>query len=53
MISFLLASGHFTAGVLEAFYGSEWNDDVYDTLEERDKIRNSMIASSVSLISIT
>ena len=49
VISFLLAAGHFIAGVLEAFYAGEWNDDITVFVEDRDTIRNSMIASAVSL----
>jgi hypothetical protein len=47
VISFVLATGHFIAGVLEAFYAGEWNDDIHDGFEDRDTIRNSMIASAV------
>ena len=49
MISFLLAAGHFIAGVLEAFYAGEWNDDFTAVVDDIDTIRNSMIASAVSL----
>ena len=48
VISFLLAAGHFIAGVLEAFYAGEL-DDINVGGDDIDTIRNSMIASAVSL----
>ena len=48
MISFVLAGGHFVGGVLESFYGNEWDDDIYSAVDEQEKINKSMIASAVS-----
>ena len=37
------------AGILQAFYGNEWNDEPNDSTDDGKKIRDSMIASAVSL----
>ena len=47
VISCVLAGGHFVGGVLQAFYGNEWNNDDY-TDDRVEKIYRSMIASAVS-----
>ena len=46
VITGVLAAGHFAGGVLQAFYGDEWND--YDNSDDGKTIKQSMIASAVS-----
>ena len=46
VITGVLAAGHFAGGVLQAFYGDEWND--YDNFDDGKTIKQSMIASAVS-----
>ena len=52
IVTFVLAGGHFVGGVLQGFYGDEWNDDEYDNDDGRT-IKRSMIASAVSPCIIT
>ena len=48
VVSCVLAGGHFAGGVLQAFYGKEWDDSIYDDVDDAQTIKKSMIASAVS-----